>query len=166
MTRAFRLRFAAAALVALAVLPAMASAEPLQPIPPLKARVTDLAGALNVREREDLEAKLAGGDVYAAVTEVVTGVWAENKQVVFGGDGYSDEWHQEAERRGLANLRTTPDALPSVVSESTVKVFGDYGVLSERELHYRYEVWCEQYASKLNIEGEMTATIARTIISG
>jgi uncharacterized protein len=59
MTRAFRLRFAAAALVAFAVLPAMASAEPLQPIPPLKARVTDLAGALNVREREALEAKLA-----------------------------------------------------------------------------------------------------------
>jgi uncharacterized protein len=59
MTRAFRLRFVAAALVALAALPGAAAAEPLQPIPPLKARVTDLAGALNAREREDLEAKLA-----------------------------------------------------------------------------------------------------------
>ncbi|MCW3011792.1 MAG: glutamine synthetase type [Solirubrobacterales bacterium] len=113
----------------------------------------------------ELEGKLGGGgDVHAAVTEVVKAVWTDNKQIVFNGDGYSDEWHAEAERRGLANLRTTPDALPSVVSEEAIKVFGDYNVLSERELHSRYEVWVEQYASKLNIEAEMTATIARTQI--
>ncbi len=111
-----------------------------------------------------LEGKLDGGDVFAAVSEVVKTVWSENKQIVFNGDNYSEEWHEEAERRGLANLRTTPDALPSVVSESTVKAFGDYGVLSERELHSRYEVWTEQYATKLNIEAETAATIARTQI--
>ncbi len=107
---------------------------------------------------------IEGDDIKSGVDELVKKVWTENKQIVFGGDGYSDEWHAEAEKRGLVNLRTTPDALPSVVSESTVKLFGDYNVLSERELHARYEVWAEQYATKLNIEGEMTATIARTMI--
>ncbi len=120
--------------------------------------IDELAGQLSA----GLEG--GGGELLPAVHEVVKAVWAENKQIVFGGDGYSEEWHAEAERRGLVNLRTTPDALPSVVSESTVKLFGDYNVLSERELHARYEVFCEQYASKLNIEGEMSATIARTII--
>ncbi len=113
---------------------------------------------------DELAAGLKGEDVAAEVKEIVKGVWAENKQIVFGGDGYSEEWHAEAERRGLVNLRTTPDALPSVVSEQTVKLFGDYNVLSERELHARFEVFCEQYATKLNIEGEMSATIARTKI--
>ena len=111
-----------------------------------------------------LEPKLSDGDLLKAVSEVVKQVWTENKQIVFGGDGYSEEWHQEAEQRGLTNLPTTPDALPSVVSESTIKVFGDYNVLSERELHARFEVWTEQYTTKLNIEGEMTATLARTAI--
>ncbi len=110
-----------------------------------------------------LEAKI-DGDAFAAVSEVVKAVWSQNKQVVFNGDGYSDAWHEEAERRGLVNLRTTPDALPSIITESTVKAFGDYGVLSERELHSRYEVWVEQYATKLNIESETAATIARTQI--
>ncbi len=111
-----------------------------------------------------VEANLSGGDVFAAVSEVVKTVWTENKQIVFNGDNYSEEWHQEAERRGLVNLPTTPDALPSIVSESTLKAFGDYGVLSPRELHSRYEVWTEQYATRLNIESETAATIARTQI--
>jgi hypothetical protein len=113
-----------------------------------------------------LKEKLGGGDgdVFAAVAEVVKDVWQENKQIVFNGDGYSEEWHAEAERRGLVNLRTTPDALPSVVSEQTVKAFGAYNVLSERELHSRFEVWTEQYTTKLNIEAETAATMARTQI--
>jgi len=111
-----------------------------------------------------VEINLNGGDVFAAVSEVVKAVWTENKQIVFNGDNYSEEWHEEAERRGLVNLPTTPDALPSIVSESTLKAFGDYGVLSPRELHSRYEVWTEQYATRLNIESETAATIARTQI--
>jgi glutamine synthetase len=110
-----------------------------------------------------VEAKL-DGDVFAAVSAVVKSVWEQNKQVVFNGDGYSGDWHEEAERRGLVNLRTTPDALPSIVSETTIAAFGNYDVLSERELHSRYEVWTEQYATKLNIESETAASIARTMI--
>jgi glutamine synthetase len=114
---------------------------------------------------DQLEGKLDGGsDVSAAVAEVVAASYAANKQVCFGGDNYSDEWHAEAERRGLKNLRTTPDALPEVVSEQTVAAFGAYNVLSERELESRYEVFLEQYGTRLNIEAETTASIARTMV--
>ena len=68
------------------------------------------------------------------MTSVVKDVWAANKQVVFDGDGYSEAWHKEAEKRGLANLRTTPDALPWIVEKSTVAAFKKYKVLSKREL--------------------------------
>ncbi|HVW18256.1 MAG TPA: glutamine synthetase III [Solirubrobacteraceae bacterium] len=114
---------------------------------------------------EDLENALEGGaELGAAVTEVVKRAYAENKQVVFDGDGYSEEWHAEAQRRGLYNLRTTPDALPWLIADQTVTAFSNYGVLSERELHARYDVFLEQYAVKLNIEAETAWSIARTLI--
>ena len=105
-----------------------------------------------------------GGDVAAAVTNVVKESYAANKQVCFGGDNYSEEWHREAEQRGLKNLKTTPDALPEVLSEDTIATFGRYGVLSERELESRYEVWVEQYTMTANIEAETTYSIARTML--
>jgi glutamine synthetase len=109
----------------------------------------------------ELQKAIDGGQsVDEAVPGLVLDSWIANKQVVFNGDNYSEEWHAEAERRGLKNLRTTPDALPELISEQTVKVF--QGVLSERELEARYEVMTEQYATKVNIEAETAATIART----
>jgi glutamine synthetase len=83
---------------------------------------------------------------------------------VFSGDNYSDEWHTEAQARGLANLRQSPDALPWYIEPSTVEVFGKYDVLSERELHSRYEVAVEQYITTINIEAETAASIARTML--
>ena len=96
--------------------------------------------------------------------ETVKEAYSTNKQVVFGGDNYSAEWHAEAEQRGLANLATTPEALPWLVEPSTVEVFERYDVLSERELESRYEVFVEQYVTKLNIEAETAASIARTML--
>jgi glutamine synthetase len=114
---------------------------------------------------EDLENALnAGTPLEEAVSQVIKQAYDANKQVCFNGDGYSEEWHQEAERRGLLNLRTTPDALPWVVDDQTVTAFGNYDVLSHRELEARYEVLCEQYIVKLNIEAETAASIARTQI--
>jgi glutamine synthetase len=84
--------------------------------------------------------------------------------VIFGGDNYAEEWHDEAERRGLKNLRTTPDALPEVLSEDTVQAFGKYEVLSHRELESRFEVWSEQYTTRANIEAETAAMIAKTML--
>ncbi len=114
---------------------------------------------------DQLEAKIAdGGSVEEAVIAVVKEAYSSNSQIVFGGDNYSEDWHAEAQRRGLENLRTTPDALPWLVHEQTVGVFSKYGVLSERELEARYEVSVEQYFVKLNIESETAASIARTML--
>ncbi len=99
-----------------------------------------------------------------AVTKVVKDVWSANNQIVFDGDGYSEAWHKEAEKRGLANLRTTPDALPWLVEKQTLAAFKKYKVLSKRELDSRYEVFTEQYAVTINIESETAAAIARTMI--
>jgi glutamine synthetase len=90
--------------------------------------------------------------------------YAANKQIIFGGDNYSEEWHSEAERRGLLNLRATPDALPYLVNDETTTLFDNYGVLSPRELESRYEVFLEQYVTKLNIEAETAASLARTLL--
>jgi glutamine synthetase len=112
-----------------------------------------------------LEGKLAGGSTVAeAVIELVKASYNANKRIVFGGDGYSQEWHDEAAARGLSNLPTTPDALPWLVNEQTVAAFSGYGVLSERELESRLEVAVEQYTMKLNIEAETAQSIARTML--
>lgn len=114
---------------------------------------------------DQLEAETSSGtSLEEAVLDVVKATWIANKRIVFSGDGYSDEWHAEAEKRGLANLRQSPDALPWLIEPSTVAVFGKYDVLSERELHSRYEVAVEQYITTINIEAETAASIARTML--
>ncbi len=113
---------------------------------------------------DELKAALKGSTLEKAVTSVVKKAWTENKRVVFDGDGYSEEWHEEAEKRGLANLRTTPDALPWLVERSTLAAFKKYKVLSKRELEARYEVFTEQYVININIEAETAAMLARTSI--
>src|SRR5271156_1112290 len=114
---------------------------------------------------DKLKAKMKGSTTLEkAITAVVKEAWAANKQVVFGGDGYSEAWHKEAEKRGLANLKTTPDALPWIVDKQTIATFKKYKVLSKRELESRYEVFTEQYATNINIESETAAGIARTML--
>ncbi len=112
-----------------------------------------------------LESQLAGGaEVAEAVLAVVKDAYAENKRIVFNGDNYTEDWHAEAEARGLSNLPQTPDALPALISDSAIEVMGSYDVLSARELESRYEVFVEQYVAKLNIEGETTFTMAKSLL--
>jgi glutamine synthetase len=106
----------------------------------------------------------AGDGVEAAVREVVADTYRRHRRIVFNGDGYSAAWEAEAAERGLLNLRTTPDALPHLVSDATVRVFAERSVLSARELHARHEVLVEQYATKLGIEAETAVRMARTLI--
>jgi glutamine synthetase len=114
---------------------------------------------------DGLEKKLeAGTDLAQAVQEVVGATYEANKQVCFMGDNYDEAWHEEAEKRGLKNLRTTPDALPEVLADPTVAAFEKYSVLSKRELESRYEVWLEQYSIRANIEAETADSIARTML--
>jgi glutamine synthetase len=113
---------------------------------------------------DQLETKLSDGDLGPAVAEVVKAAYTDSKRVIFGGDNYDEAWHAEAEQRGLKNLRTTPDALPEVLSDQTVAAFEKYRVLSHRELESRYEVWLEQYVTRANIEAETAVSIARTML--
>jgi glutamine synthetase len=112
-----------------------------------------------------LERATAGGTpAEEALPEILRESYAAAKGVVFNGDNYSDEWYAEAETRGLLNLRSTPDALPLLTDDATVELFGKHGVLSERELESRLEVYTEQYVVKVNIEAETAARIARTML--
>ncbi len=120
--------------------------------------IDELAGEL------EKKLKTARGDLNKAVAAVVKQVWTQNKKIVFDGDNYDEAWHAEAEKRGLANLSTTVDALPWLTNKQTVATFKKYGVLSKRELESRLEVMTEQYSTKINIEAETAASIARTMI--
>jgi glutamine synthetase len=112
-----------------------------------------------------LDARLQGGAALdESVIAIVRDAYEANRQIVFSGDNYADEWYTEAAERGLANLSSTPDALPWFIHEQTIDVMSKYGVLSERELESRYEVAVEQYATKVNIESETAASIARTML--
>jgi glutamine synthetase len=114
---------------------------------------------------DKLEAQVKGGtDLDEALTAVVKDSYGDHRRVIFAGDNYTEEWHAEADARGLKNLRTTPDALPEVLSEPTVAAFEKYEVLSHRELESRYEVWLEQYIITANIEAETAANIAKTML--
>ena len=125
---------------------------------------TIVADAIDNLAEELEDAKRDGAELEDALRPILQRSYAANKQIVFGGDNYSEEWHEEAEQRGLLNLRATPDALPYLVSDQTKTLFSNYGVLSERELDSRYEVFLEQYVTKLNIESETAASIARTML--
>jgi glutamine synthetase len=120
--------------------------------------IDDLAGKLKTALKGN------AANLEKAVAKVVRESYAANKRIIFDGDNYAPEWHAEAEKRGLYNLRSTPEALPWLVDKSTVALFKKYGVLSKRELESRHEVFLEQYAVKINIESETAAAIARTQI--
>ncbi len=108
--------------------------------------------------------KRAGATLEAAVLEVVKETYSDHKRIVFNGDNYSAAWHAEAEKRGLANLAQSPDALPWLINQQTTEVFSRYNVLSKRELHAQYDVAVEQYTTTIAIETQTAATLARTVL--
>ena len=132
---------------------------------PLIAMNTMLADSLSWIA-EKLEAELAGGtEKPAAVIAVLKELMAEHGAVVFGGDGYSAEWHKMAvEERGLKNLPTTAEALPYLKDESIKTLFKNTGVLSPVELHSRYEVYAEIYIMSISVEAKLVSEMGKTII--
>lgn len=99
-----------------------------------------------------------------AVQQFIEHVIDEHSAVIFNGDGYSDIWHKEAARRGLPDLRTTPDALPVLTSPEVVALYTAQGVLSKTELKARQEIYLEQYCKTLRTEANLVVRMARTII--
>jgi glutamine synthetase len=132
---------------------------------PLIAMNTMLADSLSWIS-DKLNSELAGGaDKPAAVIAVLKDLMAEHGVVIFGGDGYSAEWHRMAvEERGLKNLPTTADALPYLQDESVKALFASTGVLSEVELESRYEVYAEIYVLSMAVEANLVVDMAKTII--
>jgi glutamine synthetase len=111
--------------------------------------------------------KVTSGDeskLNEAIQTVLKSIASEHSAVVFGGNGYSDEWHQEAAKRGLPNLRNTVEALPAMIDPANMAVLSKYSVLSEREMKSRYEIYLDRYCMDINTEGLLTLEIAKTKI--
>jgi glutamine synthetase len=97
-----------------------------------------------------------------AVAEILTEIATDHSAIIFNGNGYTEEWHKEAEQRGLPNLKTTPDCVPVIAAKSTVAAYEKYSVLTKRELEARRDIALEQYCKAINVEanlvGEMVGT--------
>ena len=102
-------------------------------------------------------------DFTTAAMRFVRHTFRDHERILFDGNGYSEEWEKEAERRGLPNLKSTPDAIPSIVKPENIAFFEKYGVLSEAETRARYVAKAEQYAKLLNIEANTMVNMARTM---
>jgi glutamine synthetase len=113
--------------------------------------------------RLEADAK-SGKDFNKSLQGILSEIIKQHKRVVFNGDGYSEAWHAEAEKRGLPNFKSTTDSVPSLISKEAIELFGKYKVLNERELHSRYEIYLENYKKTVNIEAQLTASMAKTMI--
>ncbi len=100
----------------------------------------------------------------AGVQKLLQGIMKDHDAVIFNGDGYSEAWHKEAVKRGLPNLKTTPEALPVLSSKEVVDLFTTYGVLSAAELKSRQEIYLEQYVKVVATEANLVIRLARTVI--
>ena len=132
---------------------------------PLVAMNTILADSLEWVASK-LEARLADGlEQTAAVIAVLKELMDEHSNVIFGGDGYSSEWHKAAvEERGLKNIPTTADALPAFLDPAVEALFNSTKVLSPKELKSRYEVYAEQYILSIEVEAKLVIDMATTAI--
>ena len=99
-----------------------------------------------------------------AVAELLQKIIKEHKQIIFNGNGYSKEWEKEAAKRKLLNLRTTPEALPQIITPEVIRMFEKYSVLNERELRARFEIMTETYNKTVNIEGQLMTLMANRYI--
>lgn len=108
-----------------------------------------------------------GGDaskLNGAIQNLLVEIMKECEAIIFNGDGYSKEWHEEAAKRGLLNLKTAAEALPQLGEKSVHELFTKYEVLSERELHSRLHIYLEQYCKTVRTEALQTLEMARTLI--
>ncbi len=103
-------------------------------------------------------------DLTAALAKIVKDTIAKHKRIIFNGNGYDDAWVAEAKKRGLLNLKTTPDALPYLLKEKNLKLFANHNVYSHTELHSRYDISLENYCKILSIEALTMAEMAKVSI--
>ena len=127
---------------------------------PMTVLNTIIADTL-VKFAAEVDALIEKGDKKEiAIMQVIQKYIVSSKKILFEGDGYSEEWHKEAEKRGLPNLKTTPVALDAMVTEKSKKLFKDNGIFTHAELEARYEIELETYIKKVQIEARVMGDLA------
>jgi glutamine synthetase len=100
-------------------------------------------------------------DVKAEAASIIKEFYSKHSRVVYNGNGYSEDWVKEAEKRGLPNVRNSVDALKAYTTKKAKDLFAKYGVLSNEELHSRYDIYLETYAKQINIEAQTALDMAK-----
>jgi len=127
----------------------------------LNTIVAEAFDEICTRLEADLE---AGKEFNSALQELLAGLITKHKRILFNGDGYTDEWLAEAEKRGLPNLVDTAASLEVLASQKAKDLFAKYGVLSNEELESRYNIYTEVYETLIDIEAGCAVDIARSMI--
>jgi glutamine synthetase len=125
---------------------------------------TAVADQLAKFEKEVKASIKAGAKKEEAIHTILKGYLKNSRRILFEGNGYSDEWVVEAEKRGLSNFRDTPVALDAYISDSTTELMMSNGIFSKEELHARYEINLEAYIKQIQIEGRLMGDLAFTRI--
>ncbi len=125
--------------------------------------ILNTAMAKSLKDFADAMEGKRGAEFVQAATEYVKETLAAHQRIIFNGNGYSPEWEEEAARRGLANHKTTADALPCLVSPESIALFEEFSVLSESEVRSRYEVKLEKYNKLINIEARVMRRMMRRL---
>jgi len=107
--------------------------------------------------------KVPKANFHSGLQAILQRVIKSHKRIIFNGDNYSEAWKKEAAKRGLPNLRTTPEAMAALLKPENIALFKKYGVFSEVEVRSRHEIFLEEYHRKIRIEGELSLNMARTI---
>ncbi len=102
------------------------------------------------------------GDKHAEILKIVQESYSKNKQVVFNGNNYTEEWTQEAAKRGLPNIRNSVDAIPVISTPKSIELFTKHKVFTKDELESRYNIYLEKYAKQINIEANVLIEMIRT----
>jgi glutamine synthetase len=115
--------------------------------------------------KTDVDALIEKGEKKEiALMQTIQKYIVDSKKILFEGDGYSPAWEKEAEKRGLPNVKTTPLALDSFVTDESKKVFARYGIYTNKELEARHEILLENYTKKIQIEARIMGDLASTYI--
>ncbi len=122
---------------------------------PMSTLNTIMAKTL-IEFKKEVDAKISGGEKKEiAILQVLRSYIKDSQNICFEGDNYSEEWAMEAEKRGLSNFKTTPEALDVLTKPETLKMFSEMGIYSERELHARHEIVLEEYVKRVQIEARV-----------
>ncbi len=123
--------------------------------------ILNTAMAKSLKNFADAMGDVEGAEFEKKALACIKQTLSEHQRIIFNGNGYSEEWEKEAEKRGLANNRNTAEALPCLVDQKSIDLFGEFGILDEAEVRSRYEVKLEKYNKLLNIEARVMIRMAR-----